>query len=128
MRWLLATIYVRSDLFLSCCFSDALLAGEKFPRSLELESDLLVRCPAVGVAIPDAGLGTDGVFDIGAEERRKRLELLERHILEVFPRFDALMDGLAGDGVCLAERHAFLHEVVREVGGVGEVLGHGLCG
>lgn len=47
MRWLLATIYVRSDLFLSCRFRNAFLADEKFPRSLELESDLLVRCPAV---------------------------------------------------------------------------------
>ena len=101
-----------------------LLAGQEFLGFLELQGHLGVARAAEGVAVFHAGLRRDGLLDVGAEERRELLKVLEAHVLEVDALFDAVVHGLAGDGVRLAERHALLHEIIREVRGVGEVLCH----
>ena len=114
------------NLLVGCLVGDLLLGCEQVLGGVELELYLLVGRAAERVAVLDARLGADGLLDVGAEERRELLEVLEAHVLEVDALLDAVVDGLARDGMRLAERHALLDEVVGEVGRIGEVLRHGL--
>ena len=114
------------NLLVGCLVGDLLLGCEQVLGGVELELYLLVGRAAERVAVLDARLGADGLLDVGAEERRELLEVLEAHVFEVDALLDAVVDGLARDGMRLAERHALLDEVVGEVGRIGEILRHGL--
>ena len=94
-------------------------------RFFYLPCNLAVRSAAEGIAVLYAGFGTDGVFYVRFEEVGQGAEFFHGHVFEPLALLDAEMHGASCDGVCFSERHAFLHEVVGKVGGVGEVFRDG---
>ena len=102
----------------------AFLIKQRF-RFFELPCNLAVRGAAQRIAVLYAGLGADGIFYVRFKEVGQGAEFFHGHVFEPLALLDAKMHGASCDGVRFSERHAFLHEVVGKVGGVGEVFRDG---
>ena len=72
-----------------------------------------------------AALGGEDAVNIIFNQRAKPLQHGKRQIGEVAFLRVGMAHGLGNDFVAVAERHAFFHQIIRQIGGGGEALQHG---